>query len=461
MIRKILSYGLAEGVARGFNWLILAVLPLILPPTTYGIVGLLVAIEALGSSVLLLGQDRSVLRYYHAERASGSFLYTVLGLSGMCAAAALLLLLAGTLGRHDPVFFGIPVFPHLVVLGLSILLLNVNRIFLSVARVEEKVATYAVHRLGQLGLKCALVLGIAWLLGSSFSYVLGTAIAVCVIVVLEIPGFLFRIEAVFDARLALKLWAFGWPFIFHVVSSNVLAFVDRFMIQYFMDTEAVGVYTLAYTIGGSVTFIYAALAVYFEPHVYKMAGNPAESEKWIGRFTVYCMMAAALAAGVILLLLPAALDFFFSPAYAYVLTLAPVVLAAHLLNPLYLQGNYRLTLYEKTKLLAVCTVIAAAVNVGSNLLLIPAFGLVGAAASTFLSYLVLGCAVFFSSVRYGKTRLSEVKAPGALVGLLLGASLLAVVERPVLRLLLLGLMIAWPVVFVIREGRVLPAEQGL
>src|SRR5690606_27791682 len=63
-------------------------------------------------------------------------------------------------------------------------------------------------------------------------------------------------------------------------------------------------------------------------------------------------------------------------------------------------GYYQLNLYscllrKENHLLLVLTVIAAIVNVGINILLLPSIGIIGAALSTLAAYLILALVIGF------------------------------------------------------------------
>ena len=241
-----------------------------------------------------------------------------------------------------------------------------------------------------------------------------------------------RIKVALDPALLKRLWVFGWPFMFHVMGGNILIFADRFMLEWYRDLSVVGAYTLAYTLGGAVSFIYGAMSIYFEPLIYKKADDTDAAEKLLGLYSTACIFFGALWGVGILIALPILIDQFWGEAYESIRTIVPVILAAHLLMPIYLQANYRLTLHEKTRILATGTVIAAVANVLCNLYLIPKLGAEGAAIATFLSLVVLCGIVFFFSMYYTGVKWSALKGTVVLLATLIGTS--ALVFIPVERL---------------------------
>ena len=426
MFKKLLTYGFGESVARGFNWLILALLPLFVnDPGEYGLVGLIVALEGLGVSIFMAGQDRSVLRYYYHDEQPAVLLFTVYVLSLLALIALGVAVSTGALFSER--LAGIPFIPHLFLLVGVILFMNMNKIYLSVLRVDELPGKYVRLRIGFAVLKLTLVLALVTSLAGGMAYLTGALGAALAIFLITLPQVMKRIRVAFDAAQIKRLWVFGWPFMFHVMGGNILIFADRFMLEWYRDLSVVGAYTLAYTLGGAVSFIYGAMSIYFEPLIYKKAEDTEAAEKLLGLYSTACIFFGALWGVGILIALPILIDQFWGEAYASIRYIVPVILAAHLLMPIYLQANYRLTLHEKTRILATGTVIAAIANVGCNLYLIPMMGAEGAAIATFLSLLILCGIVFFFSMRYTGVTWGALKSTPVLIATLIGTSVLVFV----------------------------------
>ena len=390
-------------------------------------VGLLVAIEGLGTNVLLLGQDRSVLRFYHHEKRQKEFLFSAYVLCFLGMVPPMVLLFAGM--PLSETLAGIPIYPHIVLILPVILLLNFNKLYLSVLRVEDRATPYVLLRICFAISKFALVLGVISMWQNSVGYVIGVLIASSLIFLGTSPHLIRRVSFSWDKGTVNRLWSFGWPFMFHVMGGSVLIFADRFMLEFYLDLSAAGIYTLAYTLGSSVVFIFGAMAIYFEPLIYRKAEQNEQAEKLMGYYSAMSILLAALWGISLLVALPFFTDRLWGAEYAPIIEIVPIVLAAHLLMPVYHQGNYRLTLHQKTKVLATGTIVAAGSNVVLNLMLIPVFEMKGAAIATFFSLLVLSGIVFFSSVKSTDAQIKNLKSFPALVATALCTLLLVLIQR--------------------------------
>ena len=387
-------------------------------PGDYGMVGLIVALEGIGMSIFMAGQDRSVLRYYFHDERPALLLFTVYVLCVIALVPMWVGVGAGAIFTET--LAGIPYVPHILLLVGVILFMNLNKVYLSVLRVEEVPGKYVTLRVGFAALKLVLVLVLINRLSGGLAYLTGVLGAALVVFLVTLPQVIKRVEGALDGALLKRLWIFGWPFMFHVMGGNILTFADRFMLEWYLDLSVVGAYTLAYTLGGAVSFIYGAMSIYFEPLIYKKTDDSDSAEKLMGLYSTACIFFGALWGVGILIALPVLIDQFWGDDYVSILSIVPVILAAHLLMPVYLQANYRLTLHEKTRMLATGTVISAVVNVVCNIFLIPRMGAEGAAVATYLSLFVLAAIVFFFSMKYTHVKWAALRGTPVLTLTLIG-----------------------------------------
>lgn len=401
VVRQILSFGAIDGTARAINWATMAVLPLLLASSEqYGQVGLLVSIELLVANVSRMGQDRAILRFCAKSGRASSFLKSALVIVAAMAwlpiAGTVALLLSGV-----KQFFGVPVFPHLFLLSISLAFYNLNLLCVNVNRVRYHLAGFARFRLSYVGLKFVLVLLMAAMVGSSMSYALGVLLAGFIVVILAVPFLSREISGRPEKTAVFQSFLFGWPFVFHVVSGNVMDYVNRFFLQAYGTLQEVGLFTFAFTIGNGLFMFYAVLATYFEPRIYSHADNQRRSEQWLFYYTTLCVILSSAAGAVLVLITPLLLSRM-PPAYVSTGPIILIILGAKLLKPLYIQGNYRLMVYKKTHHIATCTFLSAVLNTVLNVLLIPRYGMWGAAITMFITNFFLSFYIMTVSLRVGR-----------------------------------------------------------
>lgn len=239
-----------------------------------------------------------------------------------------------------------------------------------------------------------------FLAGSFF----GEALIVAILIFILIRQGKFRWGRFSSAFFKECLW-FGIPFVGFELANYLLKIVDRYLIQYFLNLEGVGIYSLAYNLCSYVNdalFLaawYAVYPIYIE--LWQSHGREATA-KFLSNVSIYIFLISiplivgfsVLSREVILILA--------SEKYIAATKFLPYLLGGMVFwgfIPIYGAGIY---IYKKTKALAALTFAALLLNIGLNLFLIPRIHLHGAALATLLSYVFLIVAVIRYAFRYLK-----------------------------------------------------------
>jgi O-antigen/teichoic acid export membrane protein len=202
-----------------------------------------------------------------------------------------------------------------------------------------------------------------------------------------------------DLALTRRSLATALPTVPHSVALFALFAVDRIMVERYDGLAGAGRYQLAYLIGAAGLSLVAAVNNAWSPII---LGTP-EGERWealastsltLTRLAVAIALATALAAPMLLsFAAPSSYD---TEALARVCT----IVAASLFPYLWYLSNVHVVLFHRrTTLLAVTTPTAVVANVALNVLLIPPYGLTGAAIASFLGYGVLSVLVLLGASR--------------------------------------------------------------
>ena len=419
-VYKIVSFGTAEALARGLNWGIMALLPLFLSSTEeYGRIGLLVSIEMLVANISLMGLDRAVLRFHAKDEWPGKLLKSVFALWAGFAWIPLAVVLVLYLSGRETLF-SIPFAPHLFLLSVIVAIFNLNLLCICIGRSKRQLAVFLRFRLCYVVLKFICVLLMAELLGHSLSYVVGVGVSAFVMLIFIIPFLRERAGGQADRTVVGQLLIFGWPFVFHVVSGNILSYFSRFFLEAYSSTKDVGIFTFAFTLGSALYVVYAALSTYFEPRIYSHADDKPRCEKWLAFYTNACVALASVGGASLLFLYPY-LTPYLNADYSRVLPIISMVMGTILLTPLYLQSNYRLTSHKKTSYIAAASFLSACLSIGLNFLLIPRYGIWGAAMAMYISNFFLCAGTLVFSLRIARIPLRQQYSLPAYVTCTLGS----------------------------------------
>ena len=245
------------------------------------------------------------------------------------------------------------------------------------------------------------------------------------------------------------LIAFGSPLIITSVASFAVNFSDRFFLRHFATLSTVGVYALGYKFGFMLSLLVVQpFDTIWQARIYEIAKRNASGDMFSRLFEYYCLVlvAAALALSIII---KEVMTLIASASFHDAYKVVPVVALAYVfqgMNRFVLAGTY---IAKKTMWLAPVGLLTAAANVGLNLLLIPRFGMMGAAWATAFSFLLM--AILSLSVSQKVYRLpyvfGRVAALGSVAIIVFSFSTLITVPSLILELSLkLLLFAAFPIV---------------
>lgn len=403
--RRVVAFAAAETMGRAAVWLTLFLLPWILSPIEYGIVVLLATFEGVAKGLLMLGQDRAVMwrgASQHRPAPGETWLATAV-LVTVLACLGSLAVVSGVGALRGGTLLGVPIWPHLVLLGIAVICINVNRIVLAFARVASLTRDFVVFRVGTGAARLVAILGFAITSGSSTAFPIGAAIGTLIG-----GGKLWRrtmrgawSRATVDRELVRRMVGYGAPLALHALAMNAVAFVDRWVVGSALGLEAVGSYAWYYMLGSAVMFLFAALSVYYEPAIYRdcqRAGSVKALQEYLGisiaMAGTYSLLGAGIApfAGA---LVPNTING--DP------RIARIVLVAHWIYPIYLSSNYLLSAFARTMRVALVSGLAFGVVLLANLLLVPRMGAIGGAWATLAGTLtlVVAAAVILRRLRLG------------------------------------------------------------
>ncbi|AEN05338.1 polysaccharide biosynthesis protein [halophilic archaeon DL31] len=234
----------------------------------------------------------------------------------------------------------------------------------------------------------AVVLGLdqAGIAGAyALPYVVTSTLAL-VLLYRSLPQTPLRIESELTERVA----RYSIPLTASGVAGFVYRSVDIFLILYFLDSSAVGVYGVAYAAVGFMRMLSTAV---------NFLGAPVASELEHGKgvedvMRVFRPVARWLVIGSACAFVPLGVfstefvSLIYGSEYAAGgIALTVLALGYGVQNVLSVNGPILQSL-GRSRLLAFNSVLAAVVNLGLNILLIPMFGIVGAAVATGVSFVL-------------------------------------------------------------------------
>ena len=216
----------------------------------------------------------------------------------------------------------------------------------------------------------------------------------------EIRRYILAGKISFDSNLFRELWHFGLPTVPAAFSAMMLQVVDRPILKMFVDSSAVGLYQANYRLGIPMMLMVTVFEYAWKPFYLREASRPASRSQ---RRAHYAMIARVLTyftivCGLVFLIAGLYMEFvvrlpflggrFVNPAYWSGLSIIPIILGAYYCNGLYTNFAASVYIRKRTKYLPGITGAAALANIVFNLILIPHYGIWGAAWSTLGAYML-------------------------------------------------------------------------
>lgn len=198
-----------------------------------------------------------------------------------------------------------------------------------------------------------------------------------------------------------EVLAFALPLIPHSLAAWVLNFADRLLLRKFGSLAEVGVYSYGYTIGMAMSLVVLATQKSWPQFVFSSHAEMEEgkAKALFSRTASYYMIFLAFAALTLAVYSPQVLLVLAGGKYAAAGKVIPMISMAYLFLGLYTVVGVGVGIKKKSRYYFIATGSGAVANVAMNLVLIPRFGMVGAAISTVAAYVVMSGAIYVVSQR--------------------------------------------------------------
>jgi O-antigen/teichoic acid export membrane protein len=445
-------YGLGGLVSRILAVLLLPLYTRYLSPSDYGKVETLIALTTVIGIVLRMGIHSAFFRFYfdspepeHRRRVlRTSFWFT------MAMATAGLIVGVALSPQISDLLFGTTDDAELVAAAFVGLWAGMNYEQLtSLFRVEERSTAFVAASLSNVLLTIGATLIFVVALDKGPIGVIVGNLTGTLLVYAALVG--YRREQLglqFDRGLLREMNHFGTPLVPTALFLWVTNFSDRLFLVRLADVTEVGLYSVGVRIASAMVLLLTAFRLAWPAFAYSIE-DEGEARRTYAYVLTYLVLVATWVATALALLSPWIVDWIAAPAFdessrvVGPLAFAAVAFGAYIVVAIGV-GRARRTQFNW-----VVTGAAAAVNIALNLLLIPPYGMMGAAVATVAAYVTIFVGMAWWSQRiypvpYQWRRVTTAAGAGialAAVGKLAGGGLpvafLLVLAYP-LALLLLG-----------------------
>ena len=188
--------------------------------------------------------------------------------------------------------------------------------------------------------------------------------------------------------MSVKITKYGFPLIAVNIAGWVLSLSDRYVLKIFRGSQEVGIYSIGYGISEqTIRIILMLFAIASGPIAFNIWENKGveASRGFLEKVTRYYLLIALPATVGLSVLAKPVVGVLASPAYLAGYIIVPLVAFSAFFTGIERQFGIILNYYKRTDLTMYYNLIGAALNLGLNLLLIPKYGYIAAAATTFIA----------------------------------------------------------------------------
>lgn len=379
----------------------------------YGIVGLITSSLTLCIAVGKLGVQHAVIRFF-AQIKNGNIDFTVGQMNStvsmiffsFASGATVLWLVSG--------FFVLPAMlqyediPSLFLLASFIVFIRLlGSGVLNFLRAQQRSADVALSQSIARFLNLTLILVILfagdlnpWTVISCL--LVAEAIGVFYAAWQYWPDFQFRFRDV-SLKLGKAMLIYGLPLMMLESLGLVLRLSDRYLIEAILGVSALGQYSASYNLTSYIdVIILAALMQAVKPaymQMWESQGKLPTQQFLSGGFRMYMVIGIPFIA-MFSITSPYLLGFLAGDKYSPGTVIIPYVAVSFWLEGAMHFLAAGLYIFKHTRLLMIWSLVATVINLVLNVLLIPRFGITGAAVVTIISYVIFMIGVTGSAFRY-------------------------------------------------------------
>jgi len=401
--RKVIEYTAGNFFTKFIYFLLIPILSRQLMPEEYAVYGNITIFMSFASMFFLLGIQQSLYSYFYDNREKAyrfmliSSVTITLFLTGLLFTILIIMNSANLSYLITRSALYTSVIP---LVSISIFADSLFAISLSFLNIQEKSTPYII--LGSI--KNLLFLGLIVVISffsnltilllfqiMLFVSIISAVSALCVIAKLQ-QSLSLEVDKpqYYSASLIKNMMKFGLVMVPGTLAMMILRMSDRYMLTWLSPGQLydTGIYSIGYRIGLIMQFPVSMVSMVYFPYAMKIATSKRAYENYSYAFRQFASLGGLL--GILLILFSRELinifaDAAYSQSYLYVFA---GVMSAYLLG-LFNISNLISYVEKKAGTIAFAVISGAVLNITLNYFGIIQFGIMGAAISSVLSYLVI------------------------------------------------------------------------
>lgn len=401
-------YSTGNFLTRGLNFILLPIYSHYISPPEFGVYSVIISIVTIASTILNLGLPSIFVKNlseFETASAKRKFISNVI--SGITALSIPILIFVVIFSKKISwIVIGSETYDREIILGiLSVFSLNYSYYFSAFFIAEQNSKRFVfVNSISAL-INFILNVFLIVVLKSGIDGIFISQILSSIVLILlakDVVKNFFHFEI--DLKYLNPILISSLPLLFSGIFTIVVELIDRFIVLKLLGEEQAGIYSFGYRIALIYNLFILSFKSAWIPHYFQLKGiDEEEKSKHIGRvFTKLVYLSAVLILTIqIIIKILFSTDFIsfqiFNPAYKSSQSFIIYVMLGYffsLMMAFYSIAPYK---FNKTNHFLIADLLAMITNLVFNFLLIPEFGLIGAALATMFAFMIGALYLFLFS----------------------------------------------------------------
>ncbi len=418
LTKQSLIYGIGQVLSKAIIIILLPIHTKKLTPSEYGVFNILLLFIGFMAIIYSFGLNTAFLQFYIIEpvKQKKDQYFSTAFFATLSVAVALSLLTYCFRSQLSVWLFQDRQYQDLM--GMVVGILSLDAFILlakNILRAEEKPIFYGLVSLLNVGVNCVLNVQFVIYHGMGVKGILlANLLASAITFALLLPLAVKHLLAPFSYEQLRKMVRFGLPFLPSAMAIFLIDSIDRKLIEQYLGMPAVGIYGAGYKVSLVIKLFINAFNVAWVPFFLSLANESNAKNvfsKVMTYFTLLCSIVFLFFTMFINQIVRVSIFGYTIVGKEYwgSLQIVPVVILAYIFYGFYINFQAGIFLTGKTKYFAYINVFGAAINILANIMLIPRFGLMGAAYATLIAYFAMALSLYIITQRIYPIEYERIK----------------------------------------------------
>ena len=407
LLKDSVIYGAGRALQKFLVALLLPLYTAFLSQADYGMLGMVVTVTTFLDVFVTLGFDVAFSRFYFDDKSEAARRRVITNVFYVSTVYPLILL--GTVGllmpRLAPILLGKEYdtgdWRYFAVALATLFFSNLNDLPFTLFRLEHRPWIFSGYTIGRIFVQVPLsIVFVAVFDWGPMGVLLANLFTAAGMQLGLLPTYIRKVDWRWHGKLLRPMLAFAVPALFTGVSFYWLKLSDRYFLLHYQGKATVGLYTVAYSLSQPLYLTLMAFRMAWPQWHYAKLHDPEKHKKMVSRSSTYFLALNALMLVLIGAFMPFIVHTFLNEKFwsigptTFVLALSVAVYAVYFV--FWVGSNVA----KKNRMIPVFFLIASAVNIGLNFLLVPEYGMYAAAWTTVAGFAILAVTIYFYSERW-------------------------------------------------------------